>query len=234
MILKLRLLYSLDFCFITDFLTSMDSELIQRDEAGLRETKRKEVFQKILNATRTLISQNKGYADLTIRDIAKEAGIATGTLYGYVKDKIALLTLISMSDMSEVRKNLELTLKTKKTKREKIDEVFLSFFRHHKKNKAFAKLIVKELLFLTRDIPVGSGTDPFRLMLSDLACIIEDTYPASTGQPVKQRSLDLAEHLFALHIFYLTQWLSGNLEYKQALRRFSEMMDHLNEDFNLK
>lgn len=59
------------------------SDLIQEQLALLRKNQ-------ILDASATVFSQ-KGYHASTIRDIAKQAGIADGTIYNYFESKPALL-----------------------------------------------------------------------------------------------------------------------------------------------
>lgn len=62
--------------------------------------------QKLIMATEHLL-RKEGLALITIRKIAREAGVAEGTLYHYFKDKAELLHAVVQSCMGEFREVLE-------------------------------------------------------------------------------------------------------------------------------
>ncbi len=191
-----------------------------RETEGLREQKKKENFRKIIKAARELFSK-KDYNAITIREIAVRAGTGTGTLYSYVKDKTELLTILSAEDMNTVRKKIRKNLGKCRTTEESVLEIFRIIFAHHSDNPAFAKMIVKELTFEKRNLPEDFGPDPFLLLFHDIASVLRSD--ASGTEDAEER----AEHIFAVHFYYLIQWLSGRMTEAEAWEKFVIMTRHL-------
>jgi|GEM_PF-1847107 len=77
------------------------------------------IEQKIFNAVVVLIRKH-GYSAVNMRMIAKESGIAVGTLYNYYSDKEDLTTTVVYLSWKETLKNLEKILDNALTPREKL------------------------------------------------------------------------------------------------------------------
>jgi AcrR family transcriptional regulator len=70
-------------------------------EAGLRERKKRDKEARIRAAALALMRE-KGFAATTTAEVARKAGIATGTLFLYVKSKEELLDLVFSGEIGEV------------------------------------------------------------------------------------------------------------------------------------
>jgi len=93
----------------------------------------------------------KGYYKATIRDIAKEAQYATGTVYLHFKDKDALYFALLEEKMKSLLSTIEGKIKQTKDAREKL-EIFvqegLGFFE---KNQDFLRLFISEEVDFTTE-----------------------------------------------------------------------------------
>ena len=65
---------------------------------GLREKKKKEAYEKILEAGKTIFA-TQGYDKTTMEQLAEKAGIGVGTIYNYFKTKADVFLSIMEADM---------------------------------------------------------------------------------------------------------------------------------------
>ncbi len=70
-----------------------DSTIEPEKPLGLRERSRRERFARILNAAEELFAQ-KGFDNVTTREVAQAAGVGEATLFRYVANKNDLLLLV--------------------------------------------------------------------------------------------------------------------------------------------
>ncbi len=69
----------------------------------------------------------KGVAETTIRDIAKEAGIAEGTLYRHYAGKEAMAWELFVENFTAIGRTLNEIQRRKDTTREKLDAIIRHF-----------------------------------------------------------------------------------------------------------
>lgn len=70
--------------------------------AGLREDKKRQTQQNIMEAGKHIFSE-KGYQQASMAEIAKDAGVGTGTIYNYFPSKGALLLRIFTEEAEEMK-----------------------------------------------------------------------------------------------------------------------------------
>ncbi|BCB02617.1 TetR/AcrR family transcriptional regulator [Bacillus sp. KH172YL63] len=70
--------------------------------AGLREDKKRQTQQNIMEAAKHIFSE-KGYGQASMVEIAQEAGVGTGTIYNYFPSKGALLLRIFTEEAEEMK-----------------------------------------------------------------------------------------------------------------------------------
>jgi len=75
--------------------------------------------EKILANARMRLFEN-GYQHLSLREVAKESGIATGTIYNYFANKDYLIANIMLEDWGNVTKKMDECVKTASTVKEGI------------------------------------------------------------------------------------------------------------------
>lgn len=84
-----------------DIYNILDMQGVNPDRLGLRELNKVEKLQRIFQAARRQFAQ-VGYDATTLRDVAKEARVALGTLNFYAESKRELVLLVFNSTMPDV------------------------------------------------------------------------------------------------------------------------------------
>lgn len=113
-------------------------------------TKRVDKGEQILDATLRLLSQ-KRYHEITVDEIASEAGVGKGTIYRYFTDKDDLLKQLSMRGMNRMAMEIEGVLKPGMSLREKLQAVIDVRYRHVIGNTAVLRIISEELELFSRN-----------------------------------------------------------------------------------
>jgi AcrR family transcriptional regulator len=97
----------------------------------------------IVDAARTIFAR-KGFAFGIMDEIAKEAGVAKGTLYLYFRSKIEIYKAVLDHDMRALKKSTLDQLDTAKTLREKIHAFALSRIERAETNREFFRIMDSE------------------------------------------------------------------------------------------
>jgi TetR/AcrR family fatty acid metabolism transcriptional regulator len=106
--------------------------MMTRDDDDKRELRRRE----IMKATLKVFSE-KGYTPMVLDDVAREAGIAKGTLYLYFKDKEDLFHSTIMSVIEEYADTLQAELREDMPPLQVLELVARSFIAFFGQNKDF-------------------------------------------------------------------------------------------------
>lgn len=104
------------------------------------------IEEKIFNAVVLLIRKH-GYSAINMRMIAKESGIAVGTLYNYYSDKEALTTTVVYLSWKETLKTLESILKKDKAPREKLHLFLENLYREINLRRGIGNELMKHDLY---------------------------------------------------------------------------------------
>lgn len=99
-----------------------------------KQLKEQAVQEAIYEATLTVLSRQQGDA-LKMKAVAEAAGIATGTLYNYFKNKVELLTFVDERLHVEILDKLRVVTESEVPPAEKlriyVHEIFAFFESHH-------------------------------------------------------------------------------------------------------
>lgn len=193
------------------FMAAAEEDLGRREKAKLRNEER-------IRKAATRLFRKQGFEKTTIRQIAQAADLGLGTVYNYVEDKHGLLDLISKDELERVTREAFQTLPPKAPVMDALLHIFKALYAHHQKQPDLAYIVVKELTF-ARDTNRKARENRFEEFNLKLAGIFEQA----------QKRGELGEHfqpaeaatlLFGIHFFLLIVWLSGSLNYEQAVESF--------------
>ena len=81
------------------------------------------IKEEILETTRRMVLE-KGYNKISIRDIAKECGIATGTFYNYFRSKQAIVSATLAEDWAMMTKMIKMRTKVDMPPVKQLETVF--------------------------------------------------------------------------------------------------------------
>jgi len=111
---------------------------------GRRERNKREKRARILAAARELFEE-QGFEQTTARQISERAGIATGTLFLYVRDKLELLLWVFEAEAERI---LSRRPATSGSAVDRWMDVFGRFLTFYARNPGLSASYVKELLFI--------------------------------------------------------------------------------------
>lgn len=174
---------------------------------GLRESNKREKLARIRQAARELF-EVKGFKGATAREICRRAGVATGTLFLYARDKHDLLFLVFSDDarallragMARARPDMPLA--------DALMCVFGTFLGFYARNRELSELIAGELFY--RSFYRARGSTQMAALTDEyLACIAELVERARDRGELRI-DVPLAEQVsacFAHYAFAALTWL---------------------------
>jgi AcrR family transcriptional regulator len=174
---------------------------------GLRERNKREKLDRITAAARELF-RAKGFDETTAREICERAGIGTGTLFLYVRDKRELLFLSFEADARRLFAQGKAEASRTTGLVAQLMCLFGRFTAYYAKDRALSKAIVQELFFRTQD-PGGLGrlTREFAEHVADLVAAAQargeiraDLTPARAAMA-----------LFAHYAYWTLGWLGTGM-----------------------
>jgi AcrR family transcriptional regulator len=182
-------------------------------EGGLRARQKRDKLERLRAAAWELFTR-KGFDETTTREIAERAGVATGTLFLYAKDKPDLLFLVFEHRLAETVDDAFRSLPDASLKGQLI-HVLGRLFAMYEKSPALARRFVKEL-------PGADGPNAQRVngltfaFLQRLGGLVEKA--AERGE-VRSDAFPLlaAQTIFAIYFMGLLSWLSGFNSLETAL-----------------
>ena len=190
---------------------------------SLRERNKREKRARILAAARRLF-ERQGFEATTAREICRRAGIGTGTLFLYVRDKRELLFLVFRDEARDLFRSGRERAAAAPNLIDALMGLFGEFIAFYARNPALSRLIVEEL-FMRDHEPDAMGA----LTAEYLGCI-EDVLagPRSRGELRSDVTpLEQSAALFAHYSFWVQAWLAGAVASREqadaGLRRALEL-----------
>lgn len=131
------------------------------------QSKRAEVRAEILQAARAVFEE-RGFEEATMREIAKGAGVAVGTLFNYFPDKTALLFAALHDDIERTKSECLATLPSNEAGvTSLLVHAAMTFYRHYAARPALSRTLLEKSLFAT-----GEAGEAFRDQVSEVAAAL--------------------------------------------------------------
>jgi AcrR family transcriptional regulator len=177
---------------------------------GRRERNKLDKQRRIVAAARRLF-RSLGYTNTTTQQVAKAAGIATGTLFLYVHSKEDLLVLVFKDEISEAIERLHRSIPAEAPLLEQIEQFFAGFVAYHKRDLDIARALTEELTFLGNP---ARRRDMAELQLAILGKLAELVEAAQRRGEVRGDAVPIvaAQVLFAIFYQLLHAWLGGYID----------------------
>lgn len=176
-----------------------------------RRVQKEETKGIILESARTLFDQS-GFDKTTIRAIAHQAGVGTGTIFNYFPDKPSLLIAALLDDLEKVEKSAFKTLPEKATIIEKCLHITGIYYSYYAGRPSLSRTLLKESNFIP-----GEFGESLKTQINRFIKMIEDMMlEAQKGGEIR---MDVDCGLAALTFFSQFFWVlfSGlkETEFKQ-------------------
>jgi AcrR family transcriptional regulator len=189
---------------------------------GRRERNKRDKRERIVGAASDLFRE-QGFEATTGRQICERAGIATGTLFLYVRDKRELLFLIFRPLAEGAFARLHDGLRENEGVVDGLMRLFGALLRVYSADRQLARLFVQELLFR------GDQSEGMRALTAELSSrasrIVADGQARGELRP--DLSVDkLARAVFAHYVFWVQLWLgTGDVSRRAAERGLREGLE---------
>ena len=178
-------------------------------ELGLREQHKLEKRQRIRAAVRELFSKH-GFETATLRQIAKHAHVALGTLFNYAQDKRDLVFLIFNEELAAVTDEALKATQTEKSLLAQLLGLCRPHYKFFARNPALSRILLKDMAFYSE----GKQAAEFQQIRGRLLSGIEKVVRAA--QQDRQIGSEENATLIARHIFFV---FAGALRWWIASRR---------------
>lgn len=175
---------------------------------GLRERNKRQKFEMIRRAARELFKE-KGYEATTTREIAERAGIGTGTLFLYARDKQDLLVMVYLESIEKLIEESFGNLPAGKPLLERLTAIFEPFFRFYALDPETARLYIQALTF--QKGLEGQRLEAFRQISrfrQKLAAYLDQAKQQGEVGP-EIDTVQASANLFGLYFQALGGWLGG-------------------------
>lgn len=190
---------------------------------GLRERNKRDKLERIKTAARELF-RAKGFEETTAREICERAGIGTGTLFLYVRDKRELLFLTFEADARRLFAAGKAEAATTAGLVDQLMCLFGRFTAYYAQDRVLSKAIVQELFFRAHD-PGGLGR-----LTREFAEHVADLVEAAQARGEIRGDLTPARAamaLFAHYAYWTLGWLGTEMLSRESvvpgLRRALEL-----------
>lgn len=163
--------------------------------------------RRILDAAVTVFAQN-GFYNAKVSQIAKEAGVADGTIYLYFKNKEDILIQVFIDSMDEILRRQEDALATIEDPVERLRTFTRIHFLSVAESRALAEVITVELRQSSKFMR-NTDMKPFGRYLGIIARIIEDGMKAGTFRDTLEPRIT-ARAIFGAIDELALEWAMGN------------------------
>ena len=167
--------------------------------SGLREQNKQDKRARILRAARELFSK-RGFEQTTTREIARRAGVGTGTVFVYFRDKDELLFHVFREELEPVGAQAFESLDSDAPLIDQLMHVFGQLLEHYGRDPTLSRVFLKQLLFRGEGDGDGAnpGADIFAFtfdFVRELAALVEG------AQARGELSVDFSPMLAASNLF---------------------------------
>ena len=132
-----------------DFLMNGERQIMtsKPPKATRRQKQKKKTRSIILDAARSLFSEI-GFADTTIRNIAKNAEVGFGTVFNHFPDKSSLLIATLIDDLVKTQTEAMVSFPGDGSVGDKFLYLSHQFYLYYAKNPALSRTLIKEMWFV--------------------------------------------------------------------------------------
>jgi AcrR family transcriptional regulator len=180
---------------------------------SVRETKKKETRQAIMQAAMTLFTE-KGFDETSIEELAKAAGIGKGTIYGYFQTKSDILHAFCEDELECLHQELTSNADQDIPILQQMVSIYMAEFNKIIENREFARLFMQQTAF-PRDVELDRHleheNDYFKLLFPLLEKAQE------RGELRKDIDLlYITGHFYGLYLLLVSAWFSGRIQTEEA------------------
>ncbi len=188
--------------------------------AGIREQRKQETRKAILEAAVKLFAE-KGFEQVSIEDIASQAGIGKTTVYGYFTSKDDIFINYCDEELDHAFSQLQSADTSGMELRDLLVDFFMLKFRFITRNREFGRQMLRAMIF------PGEVNEKARIHDQRYFDIIEGYLRRAQerGEISSHHTMfDLSIHFFSLYLGLLAGWYTGYLNsYEETEKAMSTL-----------
>lgn len=177
------------------------------DRVGRRERKKFETRERIRAAAASLLARH-GYGAATMRQIARRAHVALGTLFNYAQDKRDLVFLIFNEELNAVT---DVALAAPRAGQPLIDQLIAVFRVHYRwlsHKPDLARILLQELTFYSSGKQAATFHGIRQRLIDGIEALVHDAQAAKTIHSRESARL-IARHIFFVYSASLRWWIAA-------------------------
>jgi len=175
--------------------------------SGRRERKKLETRERIRLAAASLFTRH-GYGAATMRQIARQAHVALGTLFNYAQDKRDLVFLIFNEELNAVT---DAALAAPAAEQPLIDQLIAVFRVHYRwlgRKPDLARLLLQELTFYSSGKQAATFHSIRQRLIDGIEALVR-TAQAEKKILSRESATLIARHIFFLYSASLRWWIAA-------------------------
>lgn len=182
-------------------------KLVKQAPSGQRERKKFETRERIRLAAASLFARH-GYGSATMRQIARQAHVALGTLFNYAEDKRDLVFLIFNEELNAVT---DVALAAPAADQPLIDQLVAVFRIHYRwlgRKPDLARILLQELTFYSSGKQAATFHSIRKRLIDGIEALVRD---AQAGKRIHSRESAtlIARHIFFVYSASLRWWIAA-------------------------
>jgi AcrR family transcriptional regulator len=140
-------------------------------EIRYRELNKRDKRRRIQSAARALFSKT-GFEDTTLREIARKAGVALGTLSLYADDKRDLVLLIFSEEIAALIERAARAPRKDQDLADQLTAFFGTFYREYAREPTLYRTLLRENLFYGKSTHSAAFTENFRRIIGCIEALV--------------------------------------------------------------
>ena len=176
-------------------------------EAGVREKKKVETRERIRAAASDLFARH-GYGAATMRQIAKRAHVALGTLFNYAEDKRDLVFLIFNEELNAVTDTALAAPRAGQPLQDQLIAVFRVHYRWLGEKPELARILLQELTFYSSGKQAATFHNIRRRLIEGIEALVKAAQERKEIH-AKEKPAVIARHIFFVYSASLRWWIAA-------------------------
>ncbi|PLX99274.1 MAG: hypothetical protein C0623_09335 [Desulfuromonas sp.] len=176
---------------------------------GIRAQKKRKTHKAIIDAAMKLFGE-KGYEQTSMEELAREAGVGKGTIYGYFNTKSEILIAFLEDEVEHAFGELDAKRDAVAPLHEQLVAQMLAQLSYVTSNHEFGRLFAREMTFPS-DRTVGTSRELDMRYFSKVGEVLGQAQAAGE-LPEEADLLLLIGHLHAVYLVTLSAFYTGDLE----------------------
>ena len=192
-------------------------------EPGRREQNKRNKLERIIAAARYLFVQ-KGFDATGIRDIARHAGVATGTIFKYAENKRDLVFLAANDEFEALTARAFATVPPDARLLHQLVELFRNYYGFYYRNKCMAQILLREIFFFTVGRQARRTLQNVESTVARLAALIAAAQKRGELRPSEDPA-QIARLLYSIYQIEVRRWVDNEpLDVEKGVANLRRML----------